>query len=115
MPRIRQTKNFLEKKENRAWNSKQRIGILVERNEIITAAERRETIKERDLWEEERQWGCEERNSKGKREKVRKLTMSERRRQKIMFLMAIDEDNIYRKYNAWERDCFPKNILENNL
>ena len=55
MPRIRQTENFLEKKENRAWNSKQRIGILVERNEIITAAERRETVKERDLWEEERQ------------------------------------------------------------
>ena len=26
------------KKENRAWNSKKRIGILVERNEIITAA-----------------------------------------------------------------------------
>ena len=38
MPRIRQTENFLEKKENRAWNSKQRIGILVERNEIITTA-----------------------------------------------------------------------------
>ena len=36
MPGIHQTKNFLEKKENRAWNSKQRIEILVERNEIIT-------------------------------------------------------------------------------
>ena len=32
------TENFLEKKENQAWNSKQRIEILVERNEIITAA-----------------------------------------------------------------------------
>ena len=35
---IHQTENFLEKKENRAWNSKQRIEILVERNEIITTA-----------------------------------------------------------------------------
>ena len=38
MPGIHQTENFLEKKENRAWNSKQIIGILVERNEIITIA-----------------------------------------------------------------------------
>ena len=38
MPGIHQTDNFLEKKENQAWNSKQRIGILVERNEIITTA-----------------------------------------------------------------------------
>ena len=43
-----------------------------------------------------------------KREKVRKLTMRERRGQKIMFPIAIDEDNIYRRCNAWERDCFPK-------
>ena len=40
-------------------------------------------------------------DSKGvRREKVRKLTMRERRRQKIMFPMAIDEDNIYRRCNA---------------
>ena len=38
MPGIHQIENFLEKKENRAWNSKQRIEILVERNEIITTA-----------------------------------------------------------------------------
>ena len=43
-----------------------------------------------------------------RREKVRKLTMRERRCQKIMFPTAIDEDNIYRRCNAWERDCFPK-------
>ena len=35
-----------------------------------------------------------------RREKVRKLTMRERRRQKIMFLTAIDENNIYRRCNA---------------
>ena len=48
----------------------------------------------------------------------------ERRRQKIMFLTAINENNIYRRYNAWERDCFLKKMreivfqiffLENNL
>ena len=38
MPGIHQTENFLEKKENRAWNSKQRLRILVKRNEIITTA-----------------------------------------------------------------------------
>ena len=53
-----------------------------------------------------------------RREKVRKLTMRERRRQKIMFLTAVNESNIYRRCNAWERDCFPKKKkkkLENNL
>ena len=48
----------------------------------------------------------------------------ERRRQKIMFLTAINENNIYRRYNTWERDCFLKKMreivfqiffLENNL
>ena len=34
--------------------------------------------------------------------------MRERRRQKIMFPMAIDEDKIYRSCNAGERDYFPK-------
>ena len=35
-----------------------------------------------------------------RREKARKPTMRERRRQKIMFLIVIDEDNIYRRCNA---------------
>ena len=144
MPRIHQTKIFLEKKENQAWNLKQRIGILVERNEIITAAnlvsfasrsywminegkkkksnkrivlrrgketwrkERRETIRERDLWEEERLelmtvrvWG------ERKQREERKLTTRERMRQKIIFPTATNEDNIYRRCNVWERNCFP--------
>ena len=42
----------------------------------------------------------EERKSKGKREKVRQLTVRERVHQKIMFPTATDEDNIYRKCNA---------------
>ena len=50
-----------------------------------------------------------------RREKVRKLTMRERRRQKIMFPTTIHEDNIYRRCNAWEKDCFPKKKMENNL
>ena len=69
--------------------------------------------RERDLWEEERPelmtvrvWG---------EKKVRKITTRERRRQKIMFPTGIDKDNIYRKCNAWEKDCFPKKLLENNL
>ena len=41
------------------------------------------------------------RDSEGvRREKVRKLTMRERRRQKIIFPTAIDEDNIYRRCNV---------------
>ena len=44
--------------------------------------------------------GVRREKTKGKREKVRKLTMRERRRQKIMFPTAIDEDNIYRRCNA---------------
>ena len=60
---------------------------------------------------------------KGREKKWENLPW-ERRRQKIMFLTAIDENNIYRRYNAWERDCFLKNMreivfqisfLENNL
>ena len=40
-------------------------------------------------------------DSKGvRREKVRKLTMRERRCQKIMFTTVIDKDNIYRRCNA---------------
>ena len=34
------------------------------------------------------------------KKKVRKLTMRERRHQKIKFPMTTDEDNIYRRYNA---------------
>ena len=41
----------------------------------------------------------EERKSKRKRENVRELTMRERRHQKIMFLVATDEYNIYRRGN----------------
>ena len=33
--------------------------------------------------------------------------MRERRRQKIMFPMAIDENNIYKSYAMCERDYFP--------
>ena len=43
--------------------------------------------------------------------KMRELTMRERRRQKIMFLVATDEYDIYRRCNTWERDCFPKIFL----
>ena len=35
-----------------------------------------------------------------RREKVRKLTVRERRCQKIMFPTAIDENNIYKRCNA---------------
>ena len=35
-----------------------------------------------------------------RREKVRKLTMKERMRKKIMFPRVINEDNIYRRCNA---------------
>ena len=60
---------------------------------------------------------------KGREKKWENLPL-ERRHQKIMFLTAIDENNIYRRYNAWERDCFLKKMreivfqiffLENNL
>ena len=78
--------------------------------------------REKDLWEKERVelvtmrvWGLRREKSKGKREKIRELTMRERRCQKIMFPAATDEYNIYRRCNAWERDCFPKKNLENNL
>ena len=41
-----------------------------------------------------------ERKSKRKREKVRELTMRERRHQKIMFSAATNEYNIYRRCNT---------------
>ena len=121
MPEIHQTENFLEKKENLAWNLKQRIGILVERNEIITTANMF-SFASRSYWpisegkknlirelryrgeekhgekREERQrersmgrWETRVSDSEGvRREKVRKLTMRERRRQKIMFPTTIN-------------------------
>ena len=47
--------------------------------------------------------------AKGREKKWESLPRErERRHHKIMFPTSIDEDNIYRKYNAWERDCFPK-------
>ena len=69
---------------------------------------KRQIEREKDLWEEERPklvtvrvWGL-------RREKVRELTMRERRRQKIMFPTTTDEYNIYKKCNTWEGDRFPK-------
>ena len=38
--------------------------------------------------------------TKEKIEKVRKLTMRKRRHQNIIFPMAIDKDNIYRRCNT---------------
>ena len=42
----------------------------------------------------------DERKSEEKREKVRELTVRERRHQKIMFPVATNKYNIYRRYNA---------------
>ena len=85
---------------------------MLQRGRETWRKERRETVRERDLWEEERPelvtvrvWG--EKKQMEEKKKVRKLTMRERRHQKIMFPMTTDKDNIYRRYNAWERDCFP--------
>ena len=82
------------------------------RREEKHGEKREERERERDLWEEERPklvtvrvWG---EKSKGKREKVRNLTMREGRCQKIMFINATNKYNIYRRCNVWERDCFPK-------
>ena len=62
--------------------------------------EKRERERER---ERERSMGRRETrvcDSEGvRREKVRKLIMRERRCQKIMFPIAIDEDNIYKRCN----------------
>ena len=41
--------------------------------------------------------GMKRLKNKRKREKMRELTIRERRRQKIMLLAAIDKDNIYKK------------------
>ena len=75
--------------------------------------EERQLERERDLWEEERPklvtvrvWG---EKSKGREKKWESLPQEkERRPYKITFPIAIDEDNIYIRYNVWERDCFPK-------
>ena len=53
-----------------------------------------------------------------RREKVRNLTMREGRHQKIMFIMATNKDNIYRRCNVWERlfskfFFFVKQLIEN--
>ena len=76
----------------------------------------REREREKDLWEEERPelmivrvWGEKKQREERKSEKT--YHERERRRQKIMFLMTIDEDNIYRRCNAWEREIvFQKKI-----
>ena len=52
---------------------------------------------------------------KGREKKWEILPWERKGAKKIMFPTATDKDNIYRRCNAWERDCFPKNILENNL
>ena len=44
--------------------------------------------------------GVRREKANGREKKVRKLTMRERRHQKIMFPMTTDEDNIYKRYNA---------------
>ena len=61
----------------------------------------------REIWRKERRERSMGRgetrvsDTKGvRREKVRKLTMRERRHQKIMFPTTIDEDNIFRRCNA---------------
>ena len=66
----------------------------------------RKERREKDLWEKERSeleivrdQGCEERKNKGKRKKVRNLTMREGRSQKIMFPTATNKNNIYRRCN----------------
>ena len=79
--------------------------------------------REKDLWEKERVelvtmrvWGLRREKSKGKREKIRELTMRERRCQKIKFPAATNEYNIYRRCNTWEREIvFQKEFLENSL
>ena len=51
-----------------------------------------------------------------RREKVRELTMRERRRQKIMFPATTEEYNIYKRCNECKGDYFPNFFfLENNL
>ena len=84
--------------------------------------DKKQIEREKDLWEEKRAkfmtvrvWELRREKNKRKREKMRELTMRERRHQKIMFLVATDEYNIYRRGNIWERDCFPKIFLENSL
>ena len=86
-------------RERETWR-KERCGTYRERERSIRRGETKVSDSESVR--------TEERKSKGKREKVRELTVRERRHQKIMFPMATDEDNIYRRCNAWGRDCFSK-------
>ena len=79
------------------------------RGEEKHGEKREERQLERERERSMGRWETRVSDSKGvRREKVKKLTMRERMRQKIMFLTAIDEDNIYRRCNVWEKDCFPK-------
>ena len=54
---------------------------------------------------------CTRREKAKEREEKWENLPRERRRQKIIFPTTIDKDNIYRRCNAWERDCFPKKIF----
>ena len=78
---------------------------MLQRGRETWRKERRETVKER-----ERSMGRGEtrvsdtesvrrEETKENREKVRKLTMRKRRHQSIIFPMAIDKNNIYRRCN----------------
>ena len=73
--------------------------------------EKRERERERSMgrWETRvsDSEGVRREKVKGREKKWENLPW-ERRHQKIMFPMAINEDNIYRRCNTWERDCFPK-------
>ena len=90
-----------------------------ERRETVRERER-ERERERDLWEEERLklvtvrvWG--ERKKKEER-KSEKAYHEREKAQKNMFSMITNEDNIYKRCNAWEREIvFQKIFLENNL
>ena len=81
---------------------------MLQRGRETWRKERKETVKER---ERERSMGRGEtrvsdsesvrrEKTKEKIEKVRKLTMRKRRHQNIIFPMAIDKDNIYRRCNT---------------
>ena len=52
---------------------------------------------------------------KGREKKWENLPWEREGTKKIMFPTAIDENNIYRRCNAWERDCFPKKIFGKQL
>ena len=90
---------------------------MVERNEIIIAAnllsfasqsywpisEGKKNLIRELCYKREENHG----EKRDKKEKVKELIVRERA-SKIMFPIATDEDNIYKRCNAWERDFFTK-------